>query len=277
MIPQYLRDGSKNPEWLAARAGKISASNLSRIMGSDTVRITYLSELLAERLGGASVDHYVSQAMQNGAIGEAATIMRYETEIVGEFGSVAQAGWEETDYGLGATPDGFVGNAGMVEVKRPYWKTVCKERWGPEIVGKEPAVNKDYWWQCQGQMAVTGRQWCDLVYEPQDIDQFPHLPAHLTLWVRRIERDDKAIEKAKEAVIQCNDVLRSIERAAIIPPRSKAVSAIVSALNNAQSHSEIDDIMRRAEAAMITDAGDRRIIEDACHKRTVELPTVMGA
>ena len=88
----------------------------------------------------------------------------------------------------GASPDGFVGDTGLVEIKCPITATHIETVLGRSVPGK-------YLAQMQWQMAVTGRQWCDFVsYDPR-------LPLHLRLYVRRVHRDDALIEALEGEVI----------------------------------------------------------------------------
>jgi predicted phage-related endonuclease len=89
---------------------------------------------------------------------------------------------------FGCSPDGLVGETGLLEIKCPASKTHIKYLLG----GKPPAK---YVPQMQCQMAVTGREWCDFVsYDPR-------LPEDLQLFVVRLERDEEYI-KAMEAEVE---------------------------------------------------------------------------
>jgi predicted phage-related endonuclease len=82
----------------------------------------------------------------------------------------------------GASPDGLVGDDGLVEIKNPQTATHLETL----LSG---AIPKKYALQMQHQMSCTGRQWCDFV----SFDS--RLPPHLQLWVKRVERDQKMIDK----------------------------------------------------------------------------------
>ena len=59
---------------------------------------------------------------------------------------------------LGGSPDGFVGEDGMIEVKCPYSRKVQKE------------VPLHYYAQINGLLEITGRQWCDFVsWTPEEV------------------------------------------------------------------------------------------------------------
>jgi hypothetical protein len=80
----------------------------------------------------------------------------------------------------GCSPDGLVDWDGLIEIKCPYNSAVHIET----LLGGMPA---DHMAQVQGQMWITGRQWCDFVsYDPR-------MPEPLQLYVQRIHADPKAI------------------------------------------------------------------------------------
>ena len=80
----------------------------------------------------------------------------------------------------GASPDGLVGDLGLVEIKCPNSATHIDTLLG------EPIANR-YLLQMQWQMACTERAWCDFV----SFD--PRLPGRMRLYVQRIKRDESVI------------------------------------------------------------------------------------
>jgi predicted phage-related endonuclease len=87
----------------------------------------------------------------------------------------------------GASPDGFVGEDGLVEIKCPESKTQM------ETLLNQKVPNK-YQPQMQWQMACTGRKWCDFV----SFD--PRMPENLQIFVQRVERNDVYIKMLEEEV-----------------------------------------------------------------------------
>ena len=87
----------------------------------------------------------------------------------------------------GASPDGLVGQSGLVEIKCPKPATHLAYL----IAGVVPAGYKN---QMMWQMACTGRDWCDFV------SFRPDLPEHLQLFLVRFKRDEKEISKLETAV-----------------------------------------------------------------------------
>lgn len=147
--------------------------------GYGASRANYMAELLTERLTGQPVDGYTSKEMVWGTETEPQARAAYEFHsgnvvTLAEF--VAHA-----SLAAGASPDGYVNDGGLVEVKCPNTSTHIETLLGG-------AIPKKYADQMQWQMACTGRAWCDFV----SFD--PRLPPHLQLFVRRLERDESRIE-----------------------------------------------------------------------------------
>ena len=114
-----------SPEWWAERLSKPTSSQYSRIVTSkgepSKSRTAYMYELAAERLTGAQEDTFISIAMQKGSERESLSRQVYEMENEVE---VVQVGLCISDCGRwGASPDGLVGDDGLVELKNPLGKT----------------------------------------------------------------------------------------------------------------------------------------------------------
>lgn len=182
----------RSPEWFAARLGKATASRMADICartktGWGASRANYLAELVCERLTGQPTQGYVNSAMQWGTDTEpqARDAYRFLTDNhVEEVGFIDHPSIAMS----GASPDGLVGEFGMVEIKCPNTAQHIKTLSDDMIEGK-------YVLQMQWQMACAGRQWCDFV----SFD--PRMPAGMDVWIRRVERDDAQIAELEEMVV----------------------------------------------------------------------------
>jgi len=229
----------KHGQWVAARRGKITASQLWRVMdyttwyvlidGSGEIvsrhttkeiaererekklkkinridivpkvspsqeRQNYLIELVAERLTGQATEHYVTAAMQWGIDQEPYALMAYEAAT----GAMVDTEQHFYDAGYwGGTPDGLVGDDGMIEVKCPNTTTFIRERAFDEDIPQK------YRFQMAGQLALTDRKWCDLVYFD------PRLPAK-NVWVRRYIRDPAVETVLTETIKSFNALIEDI-------------------------------------------------------------------
>jgi putative phage-type endonuclease len=191
-----------SPEWFAARCGKVTASRVADIVartksGPSASRAQYEAQLIAERLTGVVEQGFSNAAMQWGteheAEARAAYCFRHDMEVQ-ECAFVIHPGIPEA----GASPDGLIGDDGLVEIKCPTLAThIATLQTG--------TVPEKYRTQMLWQMACTGREWCDFVsYDPR-------LPASMRLFVQRVERDVEAITKLEYEVMEfLADVTRKV-------------------------------------------------------------------
>ena len=178
------------PEWLSARAGKVTASMISAVlMKPETAGFRdYQAQLVAEILTGKPQgSDYTNVHMQYGTETEPLARSAYEAETGFSVDEVGLCIHETIDR-AGASPDGLVGNSGLVEIKCPKVAT----HMAYQIAGVVPAGYKN---QMMWQMACTGRDWCDFV------SFRPDLPEHLQLFVVRFKRDSEKILELEAAVI----------------------------------------------------------------------------
>lgn len=179
------------PEWFEQRRGKVTASRIADIMaktksGYSTSRQNYLMQLLCERLTGKVEESYKNQAMQRGNDLEPEARNWYQLET-GELVEEVSFIDHPTIHYAGASPDGLVGEKGLIEIKCPNTATHIET-----IQTKKPADK--YYKQMQWQMACTGRQWCDFV----SFDD--RLPDSLAYFCVRIERNNEFIAEIEKEV-----------------------------------------------------------------------------
>ena len=179
------------PEWHALRVGKVTASRVADVAaktktGWGASRANYLSELIAERLTGEAAASFTNAAMQWGTDKEPEARAYYEFRSDAEVALVAFV--DHPTIGMtGASPDGLVGDDGLIELKCPNTATHIETLLGDEIPAK-------YVTQMQWQMACTGRKWCDFAsYDPR-------LPESMRLFVKRVNRDDTRIAELEKLV-----------------------------------------------------------------------------
>ena len=174
----------RTEDWYAARIGKATASRFkdatAYLRSGDPAQAQrdYCTELVVERLTQQSAQRYATAAMQWGTEQEPAARAAYE-RVTGT--SVEETGFVAHDTLLaGCSPDGLVDWDGLIEIKCP-WNTANHIE---TLLNGMPAEHTA---QVQGQMWITGRQWCDFVsYDPR-------MPEPLQLHVQRIQRDPSVI------------------------------------------------------------------------------------
>jgi putative phage-type endonuclease len=180
----------RTDEWFEARLGKATASRFKDIMttvkyGEAAAVRNYRAQLVAERLTGSKEETWTSPAMQWGIDYEPLARLRYELASSSE---VEECGFfPHPELQAGASPDGLIGEDGLLEIKCPNTATHIDSL-------KAQDVPKLYYWQVMGQLWVTGRKWCDFV----SFD--PRMPANAQLFIKRVVRDEAAITDLEEAI-----------------------------------------------------------------------------
>ncbi|WP_047219966.1 lambda exonuclease family protein [Delftia lacustris] len=177
-IYKDLEQGSES--WLAARCGLLTASTIGKLITPTTLKVAdnetsrgLTMQLAAERITG-NVDYvHPTFDMQRGTEDEP-----YARDIyAANYAAVEEVGFMVRDFGsyaIGYSPDGLVGDDGLIEIKsrRPkeHLKTVLK--------GLPPLENMA---QLQSGLLVSGREWIDYV----------SYCAGLPLWVKRVYPDTR--------------------------------------------------------------------------------------
>lgn len=181
-----------SPEWFQERLGKVTASRVADVIaqtksGYSASRANYCAQLVAERLTGAVADTYTNDAMKWGTATEAEARTAYQFHAdcdVEPSGFVPHPSIEMT----GASPDGLVGDDGLLECKCPNTSTHIETL----LSGKVPSK---YVTQIMWQLACTDRKWCDFVsYDPR-------LPERMRLFTMRVHRDEKRIGELEDEVV----------------------------------------------------------------------------
>ena len=170
----------RSTEWFTARLGKVTASRVADVIaktktGYSTSRENYMAQLVCERMTGTQGESYNNAAMQWGTDQEPLARAAYEAAkdvLVDETGFVIHP----TISNAGASPDGLVGDDGLIEIKCPNTATHIDTLLSDKVPSK-------YNTQMQWQMVCTGRKWCDFV----SFD--PRMPEGLQLFIQRVDFD----------------------------------------------------------------------------------------
>jgi predicted phage-related endonuclease len=161
MITYHTELVQGSDEWLAARCGILTASEMKLIL-TPTLKVAanekeraHLFELLAQRITGYVEPHYISDDMLRGREDEILARSLYAEHYapVTEIGFLTNNRWGFT---IGYSPDGLVGDDGAIE---------CKSRRAKFQV--ETLINRgmpdDYMLQCQTGLLVSERRWIDFI------------------------------------------------------------------------------------------------------------------
>lgn len=178
-------------EWHRLRLGKITGSSFYKMLGGSTTAEKYLYEKASEIVTGAKSDgeKYSNVHIQRGLEWESTARNSYKRNKgvqIEEVGLI-QLG----DY-IACSPDGLVGDDGMIEIKVPDSSNFLKLVLEISVNGKE-AISNDHYYQMQFNLYVANRQWCDYVLYNNKFwgkDLFCH----------RVERDEVCIDAIKKTL-----------------------------------------------------------------------------
>lgn len=162
-IHDDLIQGSE--EWMAARCGLLTASEVKLIL-TPTLKVAnnektraHVWELAAQRISEYVEPTYIGDAMLRGHEDEILARALYAERYnpVRETGFVTNDGFGFT---LGCSPDGLVGDDGMIECKSRIQKyqvqTIVEEYRGG-------GIPDDFVLQVQAGLLVCQRKWCDFI------------------------------------------------------------------------------------------------------------------
>lgn len=186
MLIEYT-DPQGSEAWLASRRGVITGSRFALARerlktGKPSAAATrYAMDTARERCGGLILPTSQTLAMRIGSEQEDAARDAYEVEtglMVTECGFFCTE-----DHQFGVSPDGLVGDDGLIEVKT----MVSSETLFRCVVD---GISADYIDQINGELWLLNRQWCDLVLWAPDLASIGR-----ALTVRRITRSEDAIDE----------------------------------------------------------------------------------
>lgn len=182
----------RTSEWFQERLGKVTASRVADIIartksGYSASRDNYMAQLVCERMTQTPAESYTNASMQWGTEQEPFARAAYESAkdvLVEEVGFITHPLIQNS----GASPDGLVGEFGLVEIKAPQTNTHIQTLLDQKIPEKHIA-------QMQWQMCCTDRRWCDYV----SFD--PRMAEGLQLFIKRVEFDPEYVSMLEKEVI----------------------------------------------------------------------------
>lgn len=177
------------PEWHEIRLGKITASELSKVMSKgrkdepSQTRLSYMYQLISEIMTGAAPPDLNVSSVEWGRQMEGMAALVYSLVCKEE---TKKVGFVEVDQYLGCSPDLFVGADGMAEIKCPGSKKHVKYI----LEDKLPSAYKP---QVQGGLWLCEKDWCDFIsYDPRVEEN--------SLFEKRVYRDEEYIKELENAV-----------------------------------------------------------------------------
>lgn len=181
-------------EWFSIREKRMTGSHAQAIAANGKGLQTYIAGLMQEYYSSAEPVRYQSKSMERGVLLEDSAIFAYESETGN---TVNKIGFVINNDCSGVSPDGFVNDAGLVEIKcledKAYFQYLLTEK-----------IDTGYQWQMQMQMMVCDRLWCDyVVYNPN---------FKKSLIVQRVFPDLSQQDKIKKGLVSGLAQIKKIEQ-----------------------------------------------------------------
>lgn len=172
----------------AAYAIKVGGKGLEGYIAGIAANIYAKEGNDKERFSSADIDR--GHRLEEGAVAayELATGNKVDT-----VGFVTNLAYENS----GCSPDGLVGNEGLIEIKSPANDTFAKLLYTEEVDSK-------YLWQMQMQMLICDRKWCDFVAFNPNFKK--------DIFIKRIERDPVMQTKLINGLAKGNEMLKKYEQ-----------------------------------------------------------------
>ena len=183
----------RTEDWYNIRKGKMTASNAETIIANGKGLETYIYNLMAEYYSSAEKENYINADMQRGIDLEPEARLEFEfyTDL-----DVQEVGFIEYNEFIGVSPDGLIGDDGLIEIKCPndsiYFKLLLSNNIKPEYIA-----------QMQMQMYVTDRQYCYFVSYNPNFEK--------SLYIKKITRDEEMIEKLKKGLERGTQLIKEIK------------------------------------------------------------------
>lgn len=211
MINGIKNEQQQVPEWVAERLGRFSCSQFYRLMTEPKLKsdkeagnlsqgaMTYVLECVAERLTGQKAkEDFTSRFTEWGNDHEPIAKGIYNKVCKVIIQDVGHIKWQ---HNAGGSPDGLVGEDGLIEIKCPYTITSHLEHKLNDLQDKP-----EYYWQCLGYLLITGRQWIDF------ISYSPHYPGKLQMVRKRLNAVDYEadLKRLEAKIIKANEVFNEI-------------------------------------------------------------------
>ena len=178
---QILNCEQGSDEWLQARAGLITCSELESVFSKGTGKnvfgkgaITYMYELIGEQITGEPKESFSGFHTERGHAHEPVAIELYQLQHDVE---IQNCGFIVGDK-IGYSPDGLIGSNGLIEIKSKVPKFQAQ-------ILYEQEIPSEHYMQCMGGLLTAEREWIDFV------SYCPSMP----IFIKRLYRDEQVIQE----------------------------------------------------------------------------------
>jgi YqaJ-like viral recombinase domain len=189
MSPTIIDCVQGTPEWFQARLGIPTASEFSTVMAAAKdgkerkTRNTYMRKLAGEIITGEPMENYRNADMDRGNAMEAEVRDYYEFKTDAELQRIGFV----INGSKGCSPDSFVGDVGMLEIKTAFPHILIEKILADDFPPEHKA-------QTQGALWVCEKEWIDLAI------YWPKMP----MFVKRAYREPAYIRQISDEVDQFN-------------------------------------------------------------------------
>ena len=186
----------RSAEWFQMRKGRITSSEIYKIMGkgdfSETAK-TYLLEKVCELYGGVT-EPATGAALSWGTDLEPAAIEHYEKLVDVK---VEKASFIPIGEHYGGSPDGLKPVDGIIEVKCPFKSANHFKHGMINTAEKFKKIAPNYYWQCISNMVCAEAKWCDFIsYDPRVQEEYRMFIFRLHLTVEELTNVTDRVEVA---------------------------------------------------------------------------------
>ena len=186
----------RSAEWFQMRKGRITSSEIYKIMGkgdfSETAK-TYLLEKVCELYGGVT-EPATGAALSWGTDLEPVAIEHYEKLVNIK---VEKAPFIPIGDHYGGSPDGLIPTDGIIEVKCPFKSANHFKHGMINTAEKFKKIAPNYYWQCISNMVCAEAKWCDFIsYDPRVQEEYRMFIFRLHLTVEELTSVTDRVEVA---------------------------------------------------------------------------------
>ncbi len=183
-----------SPEWWRLREKRMTASHATAIGNCGKGLETYVKEIMCEFFSKGERDSYTNKHMQRGLDLEdqAGMVYSFENNI-----PIQKVVFVTHNKYVGCSPDFFAGPDGLLEIK-------CPDDKGHFALLLGADTDTKYIWQCNCQMLICKKKWCDLVSYNPNYDE--------SLIVRRVHPSKEHFEKLLKGFKLGEKMIKEIEQ-----------------------------------------------------------------
>ena len=175
----------RTQEWFEARKGRVTASMAGAILGLDPYRTADdVLRAMVREYHGAEPEFTGNIATRWGQTNEEVALMRYQNLTGNEVEKCGFYSWMDW---AGASPDGLIGDDGLIEIKCPFGIR-NKPAFAPF---KSISEQLHYYAQIQVQLYITCRKWC-----------------HFYQWIPK----DQKLERVNLDIDYASDIMHALDQ-----------------------------------------------------------------